>query len=237
MKIERVDATTIKCYLSMEEMADYDVEYTDFISRSEKAQRLMQDIIKQAHDEVGYKPPKFAFEMQIMMVPEQGIVLTFSEKEPFDVTDDGKVEAFLNHIKDFVGKITEYRDNMAAKATGNGLLPGVPQSDTSKDSKKKDEAPVIEAAFVFPNMSNVMDFADILPANLRVESMLYKMDEEYFIYMKKGAASYDRFSRACVQALEFGWLYRADAGCDELLKEHGECLITEKALKKLRSKN
>ncbi|MBR6381772.1 MAG: adaptor protein MecA, partial [Lachnospiraceae bacterium] len=72
MKIERVDDKTVKCYLSLEELEEYHVDYRDFLSRSEKAQRLMQEIIRQAREEVDYKPPKLAFEMQIMMVPDQG---------------------------------------------------------------------------------------------------------------------------------------------------------------------
>lgn len=248
MKIERVDDTTIKCYISLDEMEKYQVEYTDFISRSEKAQELMHEIIRQAHDEVGYQPPKFAFEMQIMMVPEQGMVLTFSEKEPFDVHDSGKVEAFIEHLKQFAGKLAEYKDKIAAK---NGVpMPGIPTPGSTKSDNgtKGDrprtakegtgavskEAQVNEAVFAFAYMSQIMELADELPANLRVNSAVYKMDGDFFLHIEKGAASYDRYSRACVQALEFGELYRAGEGCDELLKEHGECIIAEKALKKLK---
>ena len=46
MKIERVDENTIKCFLSTEEMEEYDVEYTDFISRTDKAQELMRKIMR-----------------------------------------------------------------------------------------------------------------------------------------------------------------------------------------------
>ena len=45
MKIERIDDKTIKCYLSKDELAYYKVDYSDFISRSENAQRLLREII------------------------------------------------------------------------------------------------------------------------------------------------------------------------------------------------
>lgn len=229
MKIERVDETTIKCYISLEEMERYQVEYTDFLSRTEKAQELMHDIIKQAQDEVDYHPPKLAFEMQIMMVPEQGMVLTFSEKEPFDINDQSKVDAFMSHLKDFIGKLSQYQANKNAMGS----------SEPAKDLKGKKESKqllpqVNEAVFVFAALGQVMDFADALPAGLRVDSVLYTMNNDYFLHMSKGRASYEKYSRACVQALEFADLYRADKGCDEILKEHGECLISEKALKHLR---
>lgn len=53
--------------------------------------------------------------------------------------------------------------------------------------------------------------------------------------MQKGGASYERYSRACIQAMEFAALYAADEQKIRYLEEHGECLIREKALKKLRA--
>lgn len=257
MKIERVDDNTIKCFISLEEMDQYHVEYTDFITRTEKAQELMHEIIKQAHDEVGYQPPKFAFEMQIMMVPEQGMVLTFSEKEPFDIHDKGKVDAFLDHLKDFVGRLTDYKDKIDGKSVVDEFMKNTAaaisaaknaaantqagQNEQSTDApkaedKRKQEKPVeiTEAVFAFANLVQVMAFADALPANIRITSELYKMDNDYYMHITKGGASYDRYSKVCVVALEFAELYRADKGCDEMLKEHGELLIAEKAHKKLR---
>lgn len=249
MKIERIDDNTIKCFISCEEMAEHNVEYTDFLSRTEKAQEFMHEIIRRAHEEVGYKPPKFAFEMQIMLVPEQGMVLTFSEKEPFDIHDKGKVDAFLEHLKDFVGKLSEHKENLesggaldelfkaASLAKGNEQ-PTKDEIPVAVDKKTKiDKADEInEAIFAFASLAQVMDFADSLPANIRITSELYKMNGDYFMHITKGGASYDRYSKVCVVALEFAELYRAGNGCDEVLKEYGELLINEKAIKKLRSK-
>ena len=78
-----------------------------------------------------------------------------------------------------------------------------------------------------------MEFAKVLPKNLRVQSALYVCGEFYYLYLHKGAASYERYSRACIQALEFGSLFAAEQDKLLYLQEHGECLIAEKALKKL----
>ena len=82
MRIERIDEKTVKCFLSNQELEEYDIDYKDFIMRSEKAKEVVQEIIEQAQEEVGYKPPQFAFDLQIMMLPEQGMILTFSERDP-----------------------------------------------------------------------------------------------------------------------------------------------------------
>ena len=75
MKIERVDDKTVKCFLSNEELEEYDIDYKDFVLRSEKAREVVKEIIEQAEEEVGYKPPQFAFDLQIMMLPEQAFFM------------------------------------------------------------------------------------------------------------------------------------------------------------------
>ncbi len=233
MKIERVDENTIKCYISTEEMEKYQIEYTDFLSRTDKAQELMKTIIRQAHEEVGYVPPKFAFEMQIMMVPDQGMVLTFTEKEPFDVNDRTKIDAFIASLKEFVNKLAQQKEKLERGKAESGPVPV--KSKASHDMMNRiRELKVDEAVFSFASLSQVIGYADILPTGLRVQSSLYKMNEYYYLYIKQGTASYDRFGRACAQALEFGDLYRAESGCDEMLKEHGECLVAERAIRKLK---
>ena len=186
MKFERIDDKTVKCYISMEEMQEYDITYKDFIIRSEKAKEIVEEIILRATEEVGYRPPQFALDLQIMMMPEQGMVLTFSEKMPEELPKKA-----ANDRPDY-------------------------------------------AVFSFATMRDICDFANHLPRNLRVKSCLYKERESFYLYMEKGGASYERYSRACIMALEYGSLYGADIETLVYLDEHATCLIAEKAIQKLR---
>ncbi len=223
MKIERVDDKTVKCFLSNEELEEYDIDYKDFIMRSEKAKEVVQEIIVQAEEKVGYKPPKFAFDLQIMMLPDQGLILTFSEKDPSDVRAEQQFAECLQEMKRILQDTKEKLNMVGDSAQGNGArqLPG------------EGEHPEY-AVFCFGKMGDIMEYASMLPKNLRVQSKLYKMGEEYFIYVQKGSASYQRYSKACIQALEFGWLYAASEDKVLYLEEHGECLIGDKALNRLR---
>ena len=202
MKIERIDDKTVKCFLSNEELEEYEIDYKDFVVRSEKAKEVVQEIIEQAEEEVGYKPPKYAFDLQIMMVPDEGLMLVFSEKEK-----QAKEE-------------TENNAGKNKKAKGKAEEAAKPQF----------------AIFAFRNIGRVIEYAAVLPANLRINSTLYRMEDgTCYVYVQKGGASYERYSRACIQAMEFAALYAADEQKIRYLEEHGECLIREKALKKLRA--
>ncbi len=252
MRIERVDQDTIKCYLSLEEMEEYKIDYRDFLSRSEKAQKLMHRIIEEAKEQVNYRPPKLAFELQITMM-EQGMVLTFSEKEPFDLSDEGKVQGFVNNLKNLLGHLKAYQKELEEQ----GVSGDAPSRDLQAFADRHPEIPIFEeqpgqmpAATVIPTlqggtdireavlcfyaMADVMDYAEVLPERLLVDSSLYKMEDAYYLHIAKGRASLERFRKTLILATEFASFFGAGEGCDRMLKEHGELLIERKAVQKLK---
>lgn len=241
MRIERIDDKTVKCFLSNEELEEYDIDYKDFVMRSDKAREIVQEIMVHAQEEVGYKPPKFAFDLQIMMLPEQGLVLTFSEKDS-EIRDGEQLIEFLREMKQLLQKTREKVNmigtiggEMPPDAAGNGAVKDAAgnSGETKKTDRQQENRPGV-AVFAFSSIGKAMEYAAALPANLRVDSVFYQMNDLYYLYLAKGHAAYDRYSRACIQALEFGGLYTADDRQILWLQEHAQCLIAEKALKKLR---
>ncbi|MBO4291512.1 MAG: adaptor protein MecA [Lachnospiraceae bacterium] len=220
MKFERVDGKTVRCFISNEELEGYQIDYKDFVMRSEKAREVVRSIIEQAAEEVGYKPPKFAFDMSIMMMPEQGLVLTFSESDPLeDSKAGGKLMEYLNEMKKALEQAADEQQVPEEKKEAKKNAPLEKQPD--------------RGIFEFDCIGTVMELAAALPKNLRVQSELYRMDGKYYLYIQKGTASYQRYNKACVQAIEFASLYGADDQKYLFLLEHGTCLIAEKALNKL----
>lgn len=213
MKIERIDDKTVKCFLSNEELEELDIDYKDFVVRSDKAREVVQQIIANAQEEVGYKPPKFAFDMQIMMLPKQGLVLTFSEHDPLDTNDAGQ---FINYLKEMKKAL----DTTISNISEDGAVEG--------DGKKPQQV-----FFSFPDMGSVIQLARAIPRSLRIRTALYEMAGTYYLYLEKGTASYGRYSKACIQAMEFGKIYSAEEDTILYIREHGNCLIAEHALRKL----
>lgn len=252
MKIERIDDKTVKCFLSNEELEQYDITYKDFLTRSEKAKEVVEEIIAQAVTEVDYKPPQFAFDLQIMMLPDQGMVLTFSEKTPEDVKNGLSLLHYLKEMQKILGEKLSREQiagilSQAAAAAAAGIPQpdqtgeaGIPQSviadeDTAVPvhTEQKQSRPEF-AIFRFTSMRDICEYARALPKNLRVVSRLYREGDAYYLYLGRGNASYERYSRAAIQALEFSELYAATEDKAVYLEEHGECLIAEKAITRLK---
>lgn len=236
MRIERVDDKTVKCFLSNEELEEYDIDYKDFIMRSDKAREIVQEIIEQAEEEVGYKPPKFAFDLQIMMLPDQGLLLTFSERD--SEIKDG--EQFIECLKEMKRLLQRTRERMSQEKNGeSGEAASGNSQEASPGGTANGEADQAAArpgfaVFAFASLRAIMEYVSVLPEGLQADSALYEMDGCYYLYLLKGQAVYEQYSRACIQALEFGGLYAAEEAQASRLKEHGKCLIAEDAVKKLR---
>ncbi len=222
MKFERVDDKTVRCFISNEELEDFQIDYKDFVLRSEKAREVVREIIEQASEEVGYKPPKFAFDMSIMMMPDQGLVLTFSESDPLEDDNGGRLMEYLKEMKKAIESAAADHQNKK-KAEG----------EQGKEKKPEPMQRPEMGIFEFDSIGRVMELSSVLPTNLRIHSSLYRMGERYYLYVTKGTASYQRYSKFCVQAMEFSAIYGADEQKALYLMEHGECLIEEGALKKL----
>ena len=218
MKFERVDDKTVKCFLSNDELKEYDIDYKDFLTRSDKAREVIHEIIRQASEEVGYKPPKFAFDLQIMMVPEQGLVLTFSEKDPLDGKDGSQLMEYLREMKRALDQSVGIQD-------GQKAVQAIPESEEEKPQA---------AVFEFEHVSEVLALSKAVPGKLRVKSMLFEMDGKFYLYLHRGKASYEKYSKVCIQAMEFGEVYGAGEDNIAYVMEHADCLIEKHALRKLR---
>lgn len=228
MKFSRIDENTIKCFISNEELEEYNVEFADFLTRTEKAKEVVHEIIEQAIEQIDYKPPKYAFDLQIMLVQDQGVVLTFSEKDPLN---SGKefVENALKDMRKFLEKAAKDKiENEFGKLGQNEAV-----QDPAKKTDGKSKISSTDAIFRFESWANLIDYARTMPNTLRVASSLYKRNDAYYLLVSKGGASYDNYAKACVQALEFSMLFCAEVDKIEIFKRDSECLIQEKAIRKL----
>ncbi|MDE7222182.1 MAG: adaptor protein MecA [Acetatifactor sp.] len=249
MKIERVDEKTVKCFISNEELEEYDISYKDFMMRSDKARDIVEEIMAQAVEEVDYKPPQYAFDLQIMMMPDKGMVLTFTERTPEDVKGGMDFMHYLREMRRIlkerlgldaptIAGLLAQAVVMAATGGDAAAQESVGQNSASEEASVHNAQPEVQkphfAIFSFAGLRQLCGYARALPRNLRVVSRLYRDRDIYYLYLERGSASYERYSRASIQALEFGELYAATEDKLVYLEEHGECLIDEKALAKLR---
>ena len=216
MKYKKINEATVQCIISEDDMTEYGLTLSDIFERNEKGEEFLRDIIERAHEEVGYQISNGNIAMQITPWKDKGLVVTFTEEGP------AAFKEMLQHLKEVLQDVSaelSHQDQM-------GRQPH-PSSQAQKDDENR-------RMFMFATLHQVMQYTAVIPKNYSVKSHLYKEGEAYYLVLEKNRLSYRTFNRISASAVEFGNLVVVSEERLLYLQEHGECLIRDRAVSKLR---
>ena len=216
MEYKKINDATVQCIVTAEDMLEYGLTLSDIFERNEKGEGFLRDIIERAHDEVGYTLNGESIAMQITPLQDKGLAVTFTNESPMGFRD------ILQHLKEVLQGVSAElgrQDEEERCAAGQ---------------KKQEEYENSRRMFVFATLHQAMQYTASIPKNLSVKSHLYKEGEAYYLVMEKNRLSYKMFNKISAQAVEFGNLIAVSEERMLYLEEHGECLIADRAVSKLR---
>lgn len=213
MKYKKINEATVQCIISEDDMTEYGLTLSDIFERNEKGEEFLRDIIERAHEEVGYQISNGNIAMQITPLKDKGLVVTFTEEGPVAFRE------MLQHLKEVLQDVSAELSH---------------QSEAVKEAAQAEEYDENRRLFVFATMHQVMQYTAVIPAKYSVKSHLYKEGEVYYLLLEKNRLSYKTFNRISAQALEFGNLTAVSEERLLYLQEHGECLIKDRAVSRLR---
>lgn len=217
MKYKKINEATVQCIITQEDMMEYGLTLADIFERNEKGEEFLRDVIERAHDEVGYQINNGNIAMQITPLKDKGLVVTFTDESPAAFKD------ILQHLKEVLQDVSAELNHQEETERRDGT------ADLS-DSRYEDN----RRMFVFASLHQVMQYAASIPASYSVKSHLFKEGEAYYLVMEKNRLSYKMFNRISAQAVEFGNLIAVSEERMLYLEEHGECLIRDRAVSRLR---
>lgn len=212
MRYKKINDATIQCFVTAEDMVEYGLTLSDIFEQNEKGEEFLRDIIARAHDEVGYMINGENIAMQITPIQNQGLVLTLTSESPSVFRD------ILQHVRERL----------------QGLSAELSRQNEAIMQHAAQEFDQNRRMFAFMTLHQAMQYAAAIPANLSVKSCLYKADEAYYLVIDKNRLSYKTFNRISAEAVEFGTLIAVSEERLQYLREHGECLIADRAVSRLR---
>lgn len=216
MKYKKINDATVQCIISEEDMQEYGLTVSDIFERNEKGEGFLRDIIERAHDEVGYTISGDSIAMQITPLKDKGLAVTFTNESPAGFRD------ILQHLK-------EVLQGVSAEISR--------QEEEERQTRKQEQLEEFDEnrrMFVFATLHQVMQYTASIPSSISVKSHLYKESETYYLVVEKNRLSHKMFNKISAQAVEFGNLIAVSEERMQYLKEHGECLIADRAVSKLR---
>ncbi len=229
MTFKRIDESTIRCIVTEEDMEENGLELDDFFTQSDKAQDFLREVVEQASEEVGYDSGQGMVSLQIMPLPNHGLAITFSESESKEWQD------VMENIK---GIIEDVRERVKEKGT---LQDG---DDPEKEEevsavmipadKGKREIEKIRL-FAFVNLRFAIQYAKTVQEKGAVRSTLYKdkANNVFYMTLEKGRLSTHKYNVLCSNATEFATYMVDGQRILDYLKEQGEILVENRAVKVL----
>ena len=248
MEFERIGKNTIQCHMTVEEMDEYGLRIEDFFTNQEKSRDFLEQLVERAEEEVGYEVEGGMVSMQLMRLPDDSLVITFSDKG-----EDG-IQNMLHQLQNLAGMLDEdsaksFSETLAnAEASAARELEAVPfkeseqvhnqrtktERGTSQDDGKKISAK--PKLFCFTSLEAVENYAGSLKLQKSIPSRLYKDRQTglYYLLLKKGKLRLEEYKLLCEEVLEYAEYQIKQPFAEQYCKEHFQCMISKHALRTLK---
>lgn len=261
MNFSRVDEDTVRCFLTSEDLEENGLKLEDFFHNSEHAREFLQMIVERAKEEVGYEFDGGALAMQVSPLPENGLVITFSEKSDsfwkgltehlkdiFSTKENSEMTDFLdqsknpqgeNHSKLIENLLRGFIESRLEQAEKEETVVEKPIGKGKKVHKEEEEGqselPEL-LLYRFEDLEHIEKFAGVVSEKPLIKSRVYYLSEQdaWFLMVQRGRTKEGAFRKFCAQALEYGTLISDNACQMEHLEEHGECIIAKDAIEVLK---
>ena len=232
MTFKRIDESTIRCIVTEEDMEENGLELDDFFTQSDKAQDFLREVVEQASEEVGYDSGQGMVSLQIVPLPNHGLAITFSEsesKEWHDVMEN--IKGIIEDVKERVKEKGILQDGDAPEKEEEVSAVTIPADKANKGKREIEKVRL----FAFVNLRFAIQYAKTVQEKGAVRSTLYKDKANNIFYMtlEKGRLSTHKYNVLCSNATEFATYMVDGQRILDYLKEQGEILVENRAVKVL----
>lgn len=229
MTFQKLDEHTVRCILSEEDMIEHGLRIEDFFTNKDKARSFLEDVVKQAHDEVGYETNGDTLAMQVMPLPKNGLAITFSERT------EHALQSMLGHIRSAIEGIQNQEFDEMIEQAMNEENNSTCSNQTDKKSKKKEKTTFFRV-YQFDNLENVEQFCQAVPEAWNLKSQLFKDKKSglFYLTIEKGRIAIKNLEKICILIDDFATLVSEQEAYLAYCKEHFKCIIKKGAVKVMR---
>lgn len=257
MKIEKVNEHQIRCTLTREDLATWELKISELAYGTEKAKTLFRDMMRQAAYECGFEAEDIPLMIEAIPLNSECIVLIITKVEDPEELDTrfSKFAPSIHEGDDFDDDNEELADvfsegadevlNMLRKMSGSDLSEesseskSAPAADTGSSqhsgTKKSPVQQISCQLFTFGTLNNVTRLAHVASAVYQGSNTLYKDEKSgsYLLLIDSAGQNASDFNRICNLISEYGKPEKSVNAARAYLEEHFEPLIRDNALKSL----
>lgn len=215
MRIKRISTDTVRCLITEDELRENGLEVSDFLSNDGRTEEFLRMVMSRAEEEVGFKMHGGPMTVQVAVLPEHTMALTFSEKQP------GNFMELLEGLKAAMSQLGEAVDEVGKKTP----KPADVNYDTS--------------IVYFDKLDDAISFCRGVGADIENEygmrSHLYRLVEEdgFYIVIERAMMDDKHLCKVMTVSAEFMNGVTNTASHLAYLQEHGVCMIADNAISEL----
>lgn len=216
MRFKRISTDTVRCIITQDELKANGLEVNDFLSNNGTTEEFLRKMIALAEQEVGFKVQGGPLTIQVAVLPENKLALTFSERQ------SGNFMELLEGLRSAMNNLSEaVNDKKKAAETPVEL----PQKDLY----------LVE----FENLEDLQAFcvglAENIEEQMQMDSELYLLEDEdvYCLILQRGKMDEKQVCRIMSASIEFMDAVSANGGQVAYIREHGKCVLKNRAISQM----
>lgn len=217
MRFKRINVDTVRCIVSETELIENGLQMDDFLQNDGKTEEFLRKIVSMAEEEVGFKVQGGPLSVQVAVLPEHLLALTFSERP------DSNILNLLQNLKSAVDSLS-----------GMGNKPEEVEQDTQDSDTLVEGCDKRLYILEFPNMDQIITYAKSIVLEEPIVSSVFRMQERgasnYYLLIERNGLGDKEICRVISASVEFMKDASADMHKAAYLAEHGTCVLRKDAL-------
>lgn len=223
MKFRKLSENKIHCIISQEEMDEKGIAIDDFLEHQDKTEEFLREILAEAKYELDIKDMGYYYSVQLSVMPEGDVSLVISSEGRQNMDDT--LTEFGKRLQDFKEIMSEAKKQLEAKKP----LQQEAKASVHNPLEEKLSRPIWVRTGC---LENCIAMAKNLQFQGKLDSALYKYDDEYFLRL-----SFTEKEHQVAGTILIVSEYSAEVFTDEqgggLLLEHAVAICKDHAIEML----
>ena len=219
MRFKRINMDTVRCIVSETELNENGLQMDDFLQNDGKTEDFLRKIVSMAEEEVGFKVQGGPLSVQVAVLPEHLLALTFSERPDHNILN------ILQNLKSAVDSLSGLGKKYEEEADGDSGK----EADTLIDGA--DQRLYI---LKFDSMDQIITYAKSIVLEEPVVSSVFRLQghgsNSYYLLIERKGLGDKEICRVISASVEFMEDASSDLYKAAYLAEHGTCVLKKDAL-------
>lgn len=222
MRFKRVSTDTVRCIVTQDELKENGLEMDDFLSNNGRTEEFLRKMIEQAEQEVGFKVQGGPLTIQVAVLPENKLALTFSERQA------GNLMEFLEGLRSAMSNLSTAVNEKTKEKTKE-------KTDEAVHDNFRKELYLLEFADLKSLQAFCAGLSDDIEEQLQMNSELYLLEEEnvYCLILRRGGMDEKQVCRIMSASIEFLDAVSAHEGQVAYIREHGKTVLKDHAISQM----